>query len=746
MFRLANSFWVLAYKCLFCLFGFILRYIFRFKEDDNSLKNDYNCIVDHSQPEDQTVSGSSMFLETDGSAKTENSDGFFEFRFQNYYTRNGETEVSVFQETSPIPNTSKYEVFSGKDISGFMEEPETMRFTIQEMFLDAPIVNKPKQDALFSPVKKSQELHVEKDQEILVGSNDCFIGKDQMIRSVSADEDFQELNSEVEATILQKTEDSIEKFDQNQLDKSHFSPLESEPESSSSSEGVSIINHKVDSVDNEFCSDTRVDEGLKQLEFIKKKSNSKQISIDESSLFDRKAVTIRRDESEDSDDEYIDFEPILQFSSHLGNSLYTTELERVETKQRNENLQSPETEKIDKLGKSKEQNSQKMSLDSDFEDEDDSDILLKYRDLVEQMKSEIKNGRTKGLPTILEESETLKMDDLKPLKIDAKLEHKDRVEEIQKVYKSYAEKMRKLDVLNYQTMHAISFLQLKDPIQQANSGQKSSVMTSFLFQNLWPSKLRRIYADPTLKSICELHRDLELVYIGQVCLSWEILHWQYGKAREFWENDFEVHGPYNQVAGEFQQFQVLVQRFVENEPYQGRPRVQNYTKDRYELRAFLQVPVVKDNCSKDKNDGRVEEENAVSIAMMTEIIDESMRAFWEFVRADKDEANTSLKGLQDPSCFELLMDVKTSLQKKERRLKEILRSGNCIVKKFQKDQECRMDRSSLFAQVELKLVSRVLNMSRLTTDQLVWCQNKLNRISFINKKIHVEPSFLLFPF
>jgi hypothetical protein len=84
---------------------------------------------------------------------------------------------------------------------------------------------------------------------------------------------------------------------------------------------------------------------------------------------------------------------------------------------------------------------------------------------------------------------------------------------------------------------------------------------------------------------------------------------------------------------------------------------------------------------------------------------------------------------------------------KEKKLKDILRSGNCMIKRFQKHQQNDHlpDSSLLFAQVELKLVSRVLNMSRLTTDQLVWCRVKLGQINFIHRKIHVEPSFLLFP-
>lgn len=94
------------------------------------------------------------------------------------------------------------------------------------------------------------------------------------------------------------------------------------------------------------------------------------------------------------------------------------------------------------------------------------------------------------------------------------------------------------------------------------------------------------------KFIGELRRDLELVYVGQVCLSWEILRWQYAKAQELQEYDSQGFRWYNQVAGEFQLFQVLVQRFVENEAFQG-PRVQNYVNNRCVLRYLLQVPAIR---------------------------------------------------------------------------------------------------------------------------------------------------------
>lgn len=74
---------------------------------------------------------------------------------------------------------------------------------------------------------------------------------------------------------------------------------------------------------------------------------------------------------------------------------------------------------------------------------------------------------------------------------------------------------------------------------------------------------------------------------------------------------------------------------------------------------------------KDRKDSTVWEDYEVSAAMLTQVIDESMRVFWEFLEADKDEANVILKGiqstnhvdLQDPSDSEFLMEIKTILQK-----------------------------------------------------------------------------------
>ncbi|CAI9109690.1 OLC1v1009565C2 [Oldenlandia corymbosa var. corymbosa] len=405
--------------------------------------------------------------------------------------------------------------------------------------------------------------------------------------------------------------------------------------------------------------------------------------------------------------------------------------------------------------------SEKLRSKDDEEAEADEDAskletLWEHQDLIEQLKMELRKVRATGLPTILEESEDSPRisDDLKPWKIDERFHREECMDELHKFYKSYRERMRKFDIFNYQKMYAVGFLQLKDPLEPI-SGPKPSGPTfkSLLSQNFWPLKPKSNDSDPMIKFMQELQSDLEVVYVGQMCLSWEFLHWQYGKALDLWDSDPRGTHRYNEVAGEFQQFQVLLQRFIENEHFQG-PRVQYYIKQRCLFRNLLQVPVIKEDSSRDKRKGKGErDEYIISSEMLVEILEESIRIFWRFVRADRDCSSPAVKGhkgipaqVKNPDELELLMEIKRVLHKKEKKLKDIVRSGNCILRKFRQCHEDDVDQVLyFFSQVDMKLVSRVLNMTKITSDQLVWCHSKLSRINFENRKIQVDPSFLLFP-
>ncbi|KAJ1419612.1 hypothetical protein SESBI_14942 [Sesbania bispinosa] len=401
-------------------------------------------------------------------------------------------------------------------------------------------------------------------------------------------------------------------------------------------------------------------------------------------------------------------------------------------------------------------NSQSLSA-IDLEDSNRFDTLWEQQDLMEQLKMELKKVRATGLPTILEDSESPKiMEDLRPWKIDEKFQHGSDTNELPKFYRSYRERMRKFDILNYQKMYALGFLQSKDPLKSFSSHKNTSpAITCILPRGFRFYRRKSVEADPMKKFIRELYCDLETVYVGQLCLSWEFLQWEYQKALNLWESDQDGLRRFNEVAGEFQQFQVLLQRFIENEPFQG-PRVENYARNRCAMRNLLQVPVIREDNAKDKRKLRKREadKDGITSDMLVEILQESIRTMWRFIRADKDASSLTLKSLrrehqvelQDAADSQLLVEIQTDLQKKDKRLRDLLRSGSCILKKFQKHHEDGTDQAlCFFSQVDMKLVWRVLNMSRITRDQLTWCSSKLNKINFVNRRIHVEPSFLPFP-
>lgn len=402
---------------------------------------------------------------------------------------------------------------------------------------------------------------------------------------------------------------------------------------------------------------------------------------------------------------------------------------------------------------SKNKSEETQAEDLNSEDSDELEPLWEHQFLIEQLKMELRKVRSIGLPTIFEESESPKTnEDLKPWKIHENLLHENPMDELHKFYKSYRERMRKFDILNYQKMYAIGFLRLKDPLQSIGS-QKPLIPTimTHLSESFWPFCRPKSSSDPSEKFLKELQSDLETIYVGQTCLSWEFLRWQYEKTRGLPESDPYRNHQYNQVAGEFQQFQVIIQRFIENEPFQG-PRLPNYVKNRCVLRNLIQVPVIKEDCFKDKMEEQKTGSDVITSEMLEEIMEEAIRIFWEFIKADKNEGPMILKGfigghveLQDPSDSVLLMDIQALLQKRDKKLKDIVRSGNCLVKKFKKPQEHRLSQDLFFCQVDMKLVSMVIKMSRISTEQLVWCHKKLNKITIVDRKIQREPSFLLFP-
>ncbi|KAL1556682.1 hypothetical protein AAHA92_12271 [Salvia divinorum] len=647
----------------------------------------------------------------------------------------GVDENSVLFESCLVAKNSKCQILSANNVSGFLEEPKAVGFVVQELF---------------------------------VGSDNFIVRSDQIIGSEImgfVEEKIEELDQGSEKTEgYDQESETTEDFEQESNFSSPFyfkllNPSFSANQESSSEmekiislEGVCGEKEKEEEEEEEEETNFRAEGKMEDEEFsyeIELIPSSHSSSLDQESDAHQKmekydslnwmsSFLEEADESksslldvnhenkatfdDDDDDEFLEMEP---------QSVKPSDDLDLERESDSSSLPSCVDANI---------SSQQKCWDSDDED-DGLDVLSQHQNLVQQMKMELKSCRIRGLPTISEDSETPKMiEDLKPLEIDHKIGYKDVMDGIQRFYKSYTEKMRKLDILNYQTSQAISFLQLKET-EAFTAGKKraNSVLPRFL-----AGKVRRVYADPMHKTISELHHDLEVVYVGQMCLSWEILWWLDARARELLEHDGEGRHSYNRTAEELQQFQVLVQRFMEDEQFEGR-RNGNYVRSRCMIRSLLQVPTIKDDCAKTKE--REERDDVITLEMLVGIISETMVIFQEFVFGDKKVTNCGglIAKVDAQQHGLLLLEVVSSLGKKGRRMKEQMRGEKCIVRKLRKHQERGLDREMMEVQVDLRLVSRVLNMSRLTGDHLLWCQKKLNNVNFVGKKLRRDTCFLLFP-
>ena len=87
--------------------------------------------------------------------------------------------------------------------------------------------------------------------------------------------------------------------------------------------------------------------------------------------------------------------------------------------------------------------------------------------------------------------------------------------------------------------------------------------------------------------------ELERVYVAQICLTWEALNWNYTSFRRHNGTTamlLEDRCCPARVAQEFQQFQVLLYRFIENEPFERGRRPEVYARMKNSSPKLLLVP------------------------------------------------------------------------------------------------------------------------------------------------------------
>lgn len=237
------------------------------------------------------------------------------------------------------------------------------------------------------------------------------------------------------------------------------------------------------------------------------------------------------------------------------------------------------------------------------------------------------------------------------------------------------------------------------------------------------------------------YEDLETAYVGHICLTWEALHSQYTQLSQKISCNPENPTCYNQCAQQYQQFQVLLQRFIENEPFEQGTRVEKYARSRNSFSKLLQVPNVQGTYSNAMDDE--ESDYRVLAPDLLKLVEGSILTFYAFLRMDKKKAGgvRNLFGSQNQMAAPL-QQVQSVAEKKVLKLKE-LRKKKSFKKKSWPGTHDEVE--LLFSLIDAKVVSRVLRMAKITKEQLLWCEDKLRRLHLTDGRFQRDPSPILFP-
>ncbi|PIN06960.1 hypothetical protein CDL12_20484 [Handroanthus impetiginosus] len=300
------------------------------------------------------------------------------------------------------------------------------------------------------------------------------------------------------------------------------------------------------------------------------------------------------------------------------------------------------------------------------------------------------------------------------------------------VFQKYDEEMSFLDRISVQKLHETESLR---SIQVCPRSISERIVHKLRTKSKRSSEFRH---NP--------YHELESAYVAQICMTWEALNWNYKYFQRLRASRREYDpGCPAYVAQQFQQFQVLLQRYVENEPYEHGRRPEIYARMRSLAPKLLQVPEYRDSDDDKREEGVIS--SRIPSSSFLHIMEESIRTFMSFLKQDKknhyemlaDLFRRNKRGSADATLLLLLKKVN---KKKKAKLNELRRSGKCLRKrKLRAEEELEI----LMAQIDLKVASRVLRMAALNGEQLHWCENKMSKVRVSDGKLQRDSSPLFFP-
>ncbi|KAK6263879.1 hypothetical protein SCA6_019313 [Theobroma cacao] len=307
------------------------------------------------------------------------------------------------------------------------------------------------------------------------------------------------------------------------------------------------------------------------------------------------------------------------------------------------------------------------------------------------------------------------------------------------VYEKYSERMLFFDRMIAQQLKEAGFRNHSTPSPKSASKKLASPLRCLSLKKIEePDEETKHLQQPMNNP----YQDLETAYVAQICLTWEALHCQYTQLCQIVLCQPENPTCYNQSAQHLQQFQVLLQRFIENEPFQEGLRAEIYARARNILPKLLQIPNIQGSDHKEK----VEEESnyLVHAPDIIRIIENSILTFQLFVKMDKKKHSSVLNlfGNQNPMATPL-QQVQSLLMKKGMKIKELRKKRRGWKKKSW--PQTREDVPLLFGLIDIKIVSRVLRMARISKEQLFWCEEKMKKLDLCDGRLQRDPLPILFP-